>query len=169
MYKKKLLKLVKGLRSLTRSQSKHFDMNTWAEIDEYDFINGKCSLDPKIDPKETGRFPLECQKLSCDTAACALGWATAFFPRSNLKLKFDGASSLLDVEYTNKDSTYSDIEAGQKMFGLTHDESNYLFNPCWYPQTIKLTPKYVASRIEKLVETNGQSCKRYVEKMYSYN
>lgn len=138
MQKQKLLKLAKCLRGLTKAQQQHFDMSTFCR----DYDNEDCSRDDDGYPDgDNGhKFPLNPQ--ACNTAACALGWATAFFPRSKLKV--------VEGSVIWEDDTY-DYCAGAKMFGITYDQSIYLFSPLEYDES-KITPKMVAARIEKLVK-----------------
>lgn len=110
----------------TKVPKKHFDMESWSR----------------------GPSP-------CNTAGCALGWATCCFPRSDLKLIatpgwFD--EDTWDVSITYRE--WSGTSAAMKMFGLTADEAEYIVMPESYPSWDrfgKVTPKQAAQHIRKVV------------------
>lgn len=163
MQKKKLLKLAEGLESLTRAQQRHFDMNTWLETDyKYDSQGWDTILneDGKI-VLEKGCLPSD-KSLSCGTAGCAMGWAPTFFPRSKLKMEQTYGGSFQPVYRCNGERLVG-MDAASAMFGLTEKQAYYLFYPerymNWRKNDLfeKITPKMVARRIRKMVETDGKS------------
>lgn len=68
------------------------------------------------------------QDLSCGTTACALGWAAAMpeFRRLGLHFSKYGDGVIL--------GDLSDFAAGAEIFGLTNNETDFLFSPAplWY-------------------------------------
>lgn len=164
MQKAKLLKLAEGLESLSRAQARHFDMSNWLDVEyKYDWNKGEYNFgtDAKI-VCELQRLP-ENTPLHCGTAACALGWAPTFFPRSRLKLKKQYGAVFVPTYFISKNEEFEGMEAGQAMFGISEEQAHYLFDPDrymnWRTKTAieKVTPKFVAKRIRKMVETNGKS------------
>lgn len=89
----------------------------------------------------------------CGTAACALGSACLHKPFSDKGLKVHANS----VTYKH----YEDYEAGEEFFGITSQESDWLFNPERY-RTSKggffvdiqrsVKPKHVARRVTMLID-----------------
>lgn len=110
--KDRLLKLAEFLE--TKVPSEHFDMGTWGD----------------------GDF----KKHECRSVACALGWATAVFPRS-LKLMGDGIDEAAEVLHWKTGTTGTN--AAQEFFGLTHDEATDLFMPGNGNDTVKQVTKNI--------------------------
>lgn len=77
----------------------------------------------------------------CDSAACAIGWTPAVFPRL---VKWDGDAVYLDGVHM----PYWSI--GMKLFDISMEEADYLFDPSFYPID-KQGPKSVAKRIRAFV------------------
>lgn len=125
MNKTRLLKLAALLETIP---TRKFDMGTWG-----DFGATPTGTEPR-----------------CATRACALGWATAIpeFNRKGLKLVArPGDYMMAKVVYKGVEGT----EAGQKFFGLTAGQAEYLFHDGSY------TAKRKAHEIRELVRTNGAS------------
>lgn len=78
----------------------------------------------------------------CGTAACALGSA-AMLPEFNKSgLKIEGAPTF---------KGHDEYRAGEKFFGITYDQSLFLFNPLCY-ESLHPTPKTVAKRVREILE-----------------
>jgi hypothetical protein len=137
MQKKRLLKLARFLREYVRDR--WFKLDHWAEKGF--------------------------KEKQCGTTACGLGWATVCFPRSGLKLDdLENWENFHNVIYKVGDKEYTDFKAGQKFFGLTPEQSSYLFDPyCYRPD--HRGRRSVASRIEKLVENNGKLSDKMLKKI----
>ena len=103
--KERLLKLADFLE--TEVPHEHFDMGDWG----------------------TGNF----KQMKCGSAACALGWGSAVFPRS-LKMVKD-KHGLYDVIHTK--SGRKNEEAGEEFFGLTPVQAYQMFMPDEGYNTIK--------------------------------
>lgn len=83
----------------------------------------------------------------CVFAACAVGSAALWLPFRILGLKHatDGWSNVLRPKYKN----LYDWSATQEFFGLTNQESYYLFDGWYYKMNDNdITPDVVADRIE---------------------
>lgn len=127
MNKKRLLKLADFLETVPR---KRFDMQTWVG-DEW---KGK-------------------EDLSCGTSACAMGWATTIpsFRKLGLRLQRSyvwGHSPAYGSRYG--------LDAAQKFFEIDLQTATLLFAPAkeYKDGSIsKITPKQVAKRIRKVVES----------------
>jgi hypothetical protein len=130
---KRLLKLAAFLRTLPR---KRFNYKHW--------VGNDWKGEPDL--------------MSCGTAACALGWATTIplFRKEGLRLRAysngGGAPMLLDKEGEET----SHYDAGARVFGITNEESHYLFSDNsgigW-----DATPKQVAKKIENFVAKRVRS------------
>lgn len=132
---RRLLKLADFLRTIP---SERFYYGAWSVSD--------------VGPEEWKKGE---KKLTCGTAACALGWATAIptFKRAGLKL----VPGLVKLDH--KDGTCeSGFDAGASFFGITLEESDYLFSPS--DGEGNSTPKQVACKIEKFVKNRIQENKK---------
>ena len=133
MKRKRLEKLRDGLRAI-KDQSR-FDMNRWGtrrntNKDERQHINED----------------------NCGTAGCALGWATGIFSQKNFYLKFVNGNCGSSVVYRTNSGIFSGYKAGEKFFGITDDQADYLFYPGRYgSETNKITPEHVIAHIDNLL------------------
>lgn len=130
MQKAKLLKLATHLRDVVPTRPEHrFNLSIWSNEE---FRNGK----------------------GCGTAACAFGEAVELFP-DELRWKGVALNEALPVHIKTRKIGF---RAAEEMFGLTREESEYLFNPVSYE--VLDDPNLVADRIEELVrqcdEVEGQ-------------
>lgn len=133
-HKKRLLKLAAFLDTVP---NKAFDMSLWQ-------AQGA--------DKPEGKRPGD-----CGFAGCAMGWAahTRMFrglsvePYGLLIYQPDGGA-----KYTER--YWEDYEAAAAVFEITEVQALHLFAPSHYESQFRRpTPKYVAKRIRKFVETNG--------------
>lgn len=88
----------------------------------------------------------------CSTASCALGSASLlpWFRRRGLVPEIE--------QYSVRFKYYYDFEAGAKFFGITEDESYYLFDPHDYynvDMPHKITPSMVRKRVDRLIKEYG--------------
>lgn len=135
MNKKRLLKLADYLENYVEDKS--FNLSMWANSEGIEKVKkGKKTL------------------MSCGTAGCALGHATDCFKNLKLAMEFAWSGPYLTVKHTKTGST--DYLAAQEFFGINENDSYFLFNPWEYPDSHK-SRKYVAKRIRRFVETNGES------------
>lgn len=104
---RRLLKLAEFLREVPKEK---FDFGILA------FQNGK----PMLEALKAG-------KTACGTVACAIGWMPAVFPRSLVWKKVWAGGHGLQVRL--KGRPYTDFNAAEVFFGITHDQSSWLFNP----------------------------------------
>ena len=120
-----------------------FDIRNWAKLDYFD------------------------SETECGTAACALGSAALYEPFAKAGLCLSGGESGSPVC-----DSYEGYSAGAEFFGITPDESLFLFSPGAYgdrsheyPTAPELnaiygfmepvrnvTPEHVAARVGKLIE-----------------
>lgn len=90
-------------------------------------------------------------KHQCKTVACAFGWCPTVWPRSGLKNHSFGVT----YEPNKKTSDYcSNFEAAARFFGITLEQSRYLFSSEKY--SIRYRGRIsVAKRIRKFAEGGG--------------
>jgi hypothetical protein len=109
---------------------------------------------------------LKAGKTRCGTVGCAIGWMPAVFPR-HLKWgeDFRGSGTYLGVYFRNSDpESFSgepiDFQVAEQFFGITEDETQWLFLPDYYSGerdadnglSDSATPKAVARHIRKFVQ-----------------
>lgn len=90
----------------------------------------------------------------CGTTACALGWATACFPRSALKLfRGEGCeNSSYDILYKDHNGIeHTDYEAAEAFFQISYGEARWLFAPDEY-QRHPANRFEVAARLLKVAD-----------------
>lgn len=83
---------------------------------------------------------------------CSLGWCAHIWPTrfvlSNGGIDFDGVDVYADEDWLNQfDGRFL------RFFGVSHIEAKHLFG--WIADTVHLTPKQAARRIEKIVDKRG--------------
>lgn len=116
----------------------------------------------KVDELQMKKLNIK-DKKDCGTAACALGSAACYQPFINMGLKIqmapDGSVARLmglPTEYPAFDGK-REFGAGAEFFGITMDESRYLFNPMDYKRveigddSNDVTAEMVANRVQKLI------------------
>lgn len=112
----------------------------------------------------------------CGTSACALGWACSIpeFQAAGLHLHRNGTSIRYDhfeprfktrsEAYPALEAIYEGFKAGAKFFGITLEQSEWLFLPREYEPPgfdqdedppIVITPADVAARIRTLIAQGG--------------
>jgi len=92
--------------------------------------------------REALPYALEHPRRNCGTAACAMGWSPACFPRQIEWTERDG------IGMKDGSSRYW-WGTAKKFFGLTDEEINYLFTGDFYEYQV--SPKKVAKTIRKFV------------------
>lgn len=98
-------------------------------------------------PREQFDMHVVSETIMCGTVCCAMGWTTKVFPR----LVVDASSNSLDLKATGWTHW---TEAGMVLFGLTTDQTRYIFGP--YQYTDPHDGGAVADRIEAFVKENGK-------------
>lgn len=126
--KKRLLKLANFLQEL---KPQLFDLSTVTDFKDSYAI----SYPNKTDMKESFEG-------KCDTVACAMGWTPLLFGRM-AEWTQGGVKSVKTGGGFH--------ELANELFGLTHNQAEYLFMPNFYRQ--KRTAKTVAHRIRRFIET----------------
>lgn len=91
-------------------------------------------------------------KRECGSTACALGWAPTCFPRSGLSLN----QSFPAFRYTPKGGgrRHGGYAAAEVFFGLSDEQSSYLFSPPSY-EPKRRGRMAVVRRIRSFVKNNG--------------
>lgn len=91
--------------------------------------------------------------LNCGTTACAMGLASisGAFKRQGLSYKVDGYQiwNMINKKVLDYD------KAAMRIFGVTNVEAHNLFDPLYYPDSIRKgadAELYVANRIRKFVD-----------------
>lgn len=98
-------------------------------------------------------------KNACGTAACALGSAALFPPFAKKGLKLEcyregyGGEKIFSIKYKN----FSQYRAGSEFFGISEEESRYLFNPMAYEdyymaRLSRLSSDDVHNRVEEIIK-----------------
>lgn len=112
-----------------------------------------------LDSVPRKRFSLD--HWSCDTSACAVGWAA-----QDPKFKADGfklARPLLDYE---PHPVYQPVKGGPftegweavcEFFELTHEDAEWLFSIDCYDDFVAVKPRDVAKRIRALLEEGSHT------------
>lgn len=125
MNKKRLLKLADFLETVPR---RAFNMDYWVAREA---------------TKPEGKAPG-----SCGFAGCAMGWAQHAKLFRGLEL---GESWVGEQTPTFNGAT--GFEAAAQLFSIDHGNSRFLFGSDSYGAIVNPTPKQVAKRIRKFVET----------------
>lgn len=96
-------------------------------------------------------------KLDCGTIACAMGLAaiSGKFKKQGLdyKLPLDGWNDQIYTKWNGRRKGYDRIAV--LLFGITHDQANYLFTPWTYPITKRIGSvgeREVIRRIKRVVK-----------------
>jgi hypothetical protein len=124
MYAFLLLDLADYIEVIGQQHPKSFSMNKWA----------------------TG--PLN----ECNTAGCAVGWASVLFAHLGLSLGRWGYDGTLAPSY----GKHRGWLAVQEFFGVLDGEDSYLFCGSEYEAYDITTPKQVADRIRYFVTSGGK-------------
>lgn len=111
-----------------------FCMNTW--------------LESKKHYEEQSYISTSIKWGSCNSAACALGSACLYGP-------FRKAGLSINMNSTPIYRGYYYLEAGEMFFGLTEEETVYLFG--LPPSGTKVTTRTIASRVKKLITKYSKS------------
>jgi len=91
-------------------------------------------------------------KVSCTTAACALGWAAMDRQFMLAGLSVVEQSDCGEVRLDSREDL-SDGEVGMEFFGLNEDEVDDLFDPDGYDlYTLDVKPRHVISKIKRLIK-----------------
>ena len=125
-HKQRLLKLAKFLRE--NLDDKHFDLDIIAE------------------------------KRDCGTVCCAIGSMPQVFKGYGFKYRTSSMYVYNNMTHTVlrvTDGDKSGFSLAEDFFGLDSSQSNYLFDPDYYPVSHR-SRNYVANRIEQFVKRNGQ-------------
>lgn len=127
--KNRLLKLADFLRKLP---SKRFNYCVWVAL------NWVGKLD-----------------VSCDTTACALGWATAMpeFRRLGLYLNRTRQVSLRGYRVVDRRAIQPSVYAAAKLFGISVNQAMYLFVPDCNELGFRASAKDVAKHIERFARS----------------
>lgn len=153
------------LKEAIREQQKKdlFDLSSWAYLDKEYFSSDhvtlrecegeiKNNLDEQMRTNKEDRcFLIDPQHFSqCCSAACALGSAAVYQP-----LFDQGLRLIANVRNGNAgDIIYFDgridFDAGAKFFGISLDDSDYLFEPGEY-DCMNITGDMVIDRIDELI------------------
>ena len=147
MQRKKLLRLAKHLRAISRMKNakSRFRLSNWGwdESRKKSIYDGNYVYDEKqkiqTDPKE------------CGTSGCACGFATGLFNQKNFYIEFKAGSARGWLVYETKEGMWDGMAAAARFFGINRTEALYLFDPPLYPKDKRESPVYVAKRIENMV------------------
>lgn len=141
MNKKTRLERLKQLKYMLDNHHKifkgtKFDMDNWIKMIN-PFSKG---LPPKTSIEKIPEF--------CGTAACALGSAALYPPFVKLGL-YAGCDEEKDYVFYKRELGY---DAGAKFFGISENNSYYLFNPDAYDKISKnITPKDISKHVAILI------------------
>ncbi len=130
-----LLKLREEVLDGAKYENLDFDMSTWLEVDE--------DKEDQLIKLDDGTF---LAPIRCATAVCALGTACLVpeFKERGLALQWEGAGLIPVFEGEIM------FEAGAKFFGISNDESLYLFDPGEYERDYEITREEVAEHIDEV-------------------
>jgi len=157
---------------LATVKPKKFDLSAWAEhdgvIDEGD--KKVLGIDQALRHKTDCKITPTADQLAhtCGTTACALGWAGSLpeFQKEGLQLVIpvrkicapDNTHTEIlwaHVKYKSAGKRpMKDFKAGEAFFGLTSEQSLYLFDPIYYDRRYPL-PVDVTDRIEEMLRDEG--------------
>lgn len=131
MIKKRLLTLAKFLLTVPED---NFDLSTWRAGDCSGFVT-----DEKLNNH------------TCGTTACAVGWACSIpeFINLGLHMPLHRVSAWSSYPVFSGQVSWDAVE---KFFGITQEESKYLFQSDYYYGTSEATPSGVAIRIKQFVK-----------------
>lgn len=148
--------------SLSKIPAKHFNLESFVNPNGYRYGNFegifqknsefrhefKKIVNATFDKTMTRIFETLEEEPNCGTTACAVGWCPKIFPAY-----FSWSENLNSVILKIDEKEYYDFEAAKVFFGLTDDQSFYLFSP-WYYKPTSRTVKHVVRRIKNVVK-NG--------------
>lgn len=136
-------KLIKMADFLVEESKKPVTKTCKFDMETFGYLNNEGDGSNKIE-------------MSCNTSACALGSVAIAKVFPDLKYRFDAVDNYIYVYLTKRDGyTFHDLEAAEELFGISEDESDYLFMSGSYPEKYQKgtkAEKYVAARIYKFVE-----------------
>lgn len=135
-YKNRLLRLAEFLEKLPREK---FDLS---------FFTGADGLDDAPGP-------------GCGTAGCAIGWMPNAFPRDCKYVE----DSFGGITITSMDGSKDHFNLAEDFFGLSRNESSYLFTTDYYKRG-RRGPKSVAKRLREFA-ANRPSDKKINEALTS--
>lgn len=94
-------------------------------------------------------------EMNCGTVACAMGLAALSGQFRGLSVAPVKAGEMIDLQVNNIITDYG--EAGMKIFGLTEDESTWLFMPQFYKGQVTgaKVERRVAKRIKLLLDNKA--------------
>jgi hypothetical protein len=121
-------------RRIERIPIRNFDMHNWVDI--FMFNNEGLRV-------SKGRP-------SCNTTACAMGWATTIKKFNKEGLVMAPCGFPLFKNPSNGEE-YIGFRAAEEFFGLERRQSTYLFSRESYPHDYKNNPRIVANRIRGLL------------------
>lgn len=102
---------------------------------------------------------------SCDSAACAGGWAARdeTFNLIGLHLLNGAPAYRIHETASNKPVCYTGWTALLEFFDLCADDAHHIFDPYFYdylPHSMfDISPQRVIDRIEKLIQTNQENAR----------
>ena len=91
----------------------------------------------------------------CGTTACAMGWATICFPRSDLRLTIHELSygKVVELQYKG----YMGFCAAAKFFNIGENQAEFLFSEWAYLNEAGASPTVVAKRIREFVKGHSRT------------
>lgn len=168
MNKRRLLKLAEFLETKEFPKGK-FDLSTWMSGLGHVKNSGACEFSTRVaaekrlakdptlehEPAFEGDDSDDVRPIHCRTAGCALGWATTIpsFRRAGLKLHcpLHNATDSF-AQATPRYGMWYGYDAAAVFFGIDAFTTETLFNPTFYSERQRRSPKAVAKRIRTLVE-----------------
>ncbi len=165
---KRMLKLADVLNEVDPN---HFYINDWffeleegrsiADTDTGDIFELEdAQVDPVLDPKGLCKH-------TCNTVACALGWAASIpeFRRAGLVIK-DKTPTILDAKGHVQAEGF---RAGSIFFDLAYDLAQEIFSEDGYPEFVDsgetITPKVVSKRIHQEIKNFIRNQKNFVKSL----
>ena len=108
----------------------------------------------------TSWFYGDFESRDCGTAACALGWSTVLFRKEGVRRYVD-SHGFVHVWFGDA----LGYDAGAALFGISYNQSNFLFSPARYEQLpfVRPTRRDVIARIREFVADNRGRLEVYGE------
>lgn len=156
MERARLKTLQQFVRNLPDAETTVFDMGTWGYKEVYEIEREEpAGLSPEEVASCSGVVSKTCSvKFECKTAACLLGWAAQIpaLNRKGLSVKWlddGGESNIYSAVFAlNGRRVEIPLKAGQRFFGLTQNQAEYLFSGNG-PHT---TPQEAADSIQQVLD-----------------